>query len=168
MELDGVLRKGQLDVVKLIHGERVGKLGNLRVGCSATIFDPTRKRVLLTRRSDNGRWCLPGGGMDPGESAVEACAREVLEETGLVVRVGRLVGVYTTPNLLMEYADGNRIQPVALNFEAEPIGGELTVSDETTEYGYFSPEEMQTIDLMEHHYERITDALAGVEAAIVR
>ena len=153
---------------KLVYGERVGKLAKLGPGCSAIIYDSERTQVLLTRRSDNGRWCLPGGGMDPGESAAEACAREVLEETGLIVRVGRLVGVYTTPNLVVEYADGNRIQPVAFSFEAEAIGGELTLSDETTDYGYYSLDEMKQMDMMEHHLERIIDAHAGQEAAFVR
>ena len=152
----------------LKFGERIGRNGVLRPGASALIFDESRERILLTQREDNGRWCLPGGGMDPGESAPEACAREVLEETGLVVRVGRLVGVYTTPNLIVQYADGNRFQPVALNFEAEPIGGKLTLSNETTETGYFSMDEMKSIDVMEHHLERIKDALAETPAAIVR
>ena len=81
---------------------------------------------------------MPGGHMEPGESATEACAREVWEETGLKVRIGRLIGVYTNPHRIVEYADGNRYQIVALSFEAEPIGGELGISDETTECGYFS------------------------------
>ncbi len=155
-------------MTEVIRGDRIGKLGVLRVGCSATIFHPDKQRVLLTRRSDNGVWCLPGGGMDPGESAAEACAREVLEETGLVVNVGRLIGVYTSPDLLVEYADGNRIQPVALNFAAEPIGGVLGISDETTDVGYFSMDEMKSMDVWAHHIERINDAMAGAESAFVR
>ena len=155
-------------MTKVIRGDRIGKLGVLRVGCSATIFDDTGQRVLLTRRADNGVWCLPGGGMDAGESASEACAREVLEETGLVVAVGRLIGVYTTPDLIIEYADGHRIQPVSLNFAAETVGGELGLSDETTDVGYFSVEDMRTMDVWEHHRLRIDDALAGVNEAIVR
>ena len=71
----------------LRFGNRIGKQGVLRPGASALIFDQAREKVLLTRREDNGRWCLPGGGMDSGESAAEACAREVLEETGLQVLV---------------------------------------------------------------------------------
>ncbi len=66
----------------LRFGERIRKEGVLRPGASALIFDEAREGVLLTRREDNGRWCLPGGGMDPGESAAEACVREVLEEMG--------------------------------------------------------------------------------------
>ena len=68
-------------------GERVGREGVLRPGASGMIFDAARERILLTRREDNGRWCIPGGGMDAGESAEEACIRELLEETGLEVRV---------------------------------------------------------------------------------
>ena len=71
----------------LIRGERVGRQAKLRVGASAIIFGRARQNVLLTRRSDNGRWCLPGGGMDPGESVAETYIREVLEETGLEVEV---------------------------------------------------------------------------------
>ena len=95
-------------MAKQIYGDRIGKSAILTPSCAAVIFDPARQRVLLTRRSDNGQWCLPGGAMDPGESVAECCAREVLEETKLVVRVGKLVGVYSSPHFIMEYADGNR------------------------------------------------------------
>jgi hypothetical protein len=57
---------------------------------------------------------------------------------------------------------------VALNFETQVIGGKLGLSNETTEYGYFTPDEIKSMDLMEHHRERIADALAGQAAAFVR
>ena len=74
----------------LIYGDRIVKLAKLTPSSSAVIFDPTRTKLLLTRRTDNGQWCLPGGAMDLGESALECCPREALEETGLVVNVVRL------------------------------------------------------------------------------
>jgi len=146
------------------YGERLGSEGSIRVGCSAAIFDADG-RVLLTRRADNGQWCLPSGGMEPGESAMEACAREVIEETGLIVRVKRLVGIYSDPNQLVVYADGNKVQILAVHFEAEIVGGELGLSDETTDYGYFSRAEVDAMDLLGHHKERIIDTWAAqVEA----
>lgn len=154
--------------MEIIVGDRIGKLATLAVVCSAIIFDRTMGKVLLTRRSDNGRWCLPGGHMDPGESAAEACAREVKEETGLDVRIGRLIGVYSTPHRITKYADGNRYQAVVLSFEAYPVGGELHISDETTDYGYFDETEMQAIDLMETSRERIVDAFAGAGTVLIR
>ena len=152
---------------KLISGERVGKNAVLAPGASVIIFDEDRKEVLLTRRSDNGRWCLPGGGMEPGESASETGVREAQEETGLDVRVTKLVGVYTSPDIMIEYADGNRVQPVAFSFEAEIIGGVLGLSDETTEFGYFGIGELDRLDLMEHHHQRILDAAENREDPFV-
>ena len=152
----------------LIYGDRIGKLGRLVPACAPVIFNSTGEKVLLTRRTDNGQWCLPGGAMDPGESASECCAREVLEETGLVVSVGRLIGVYSTPHRITEYADGNRKQALDLVFEAVRISGELSVSDETTELGYFSPEQMKSMDVMELFHERVNDAFTRQGAAFLR
>jgi len=106
--------------------------------------------------------------MDPGESAEETCIREALEETGLQVKVTKLVGIYTSPNIMVEYADGGRVQPVSFSFEAEVIGGELSLSDETTEYGYFSVNELDAVDLLEHHRLRINDATQNRVAAFYR
>lgn len=152
----------------IIAGDRVGKEGRLSVGCVAAIFDEAQRRLLLTRRTDNARWCLPGGRMESGECAAECCAREVFEETGLEVRVGRLIGIYTSPNWLVAYADGNRYQVVSFCFEARLVGGELRLSDETLEYGYFSWQEIQQLDIIENHRERIADAFAGNPTTFVR
>src|SRR5258706_8079801 len=106
--------------------------------------------------------------MEAGESLAEACIREVWEETGLVVRIMRLVGVYSTPHRIVTYPDGNQWQIVSHNFEAEVVGGSLILSDETTEFGYFTPEEIASMDVMEHHREIIADALSRQAAAYIR
>lgn len=149
-------------------GDRIGRQGKLRVGASAVIFDKTREKVLVTRRTDNGRWCLPSGSVNPGESVEEACVREVWEETGLRVRVTRLVGVYSSPDMLVVYPDGNQWHLIDFSFEAEVIRGELRLSDETTEAGYYAINDLQEIDLMEPYHERIADALLGQEKAIIK
>ena len=87
-------------MAKLLRGTRIGRQGRLSPGCSALVFAADRERVLLTRRADNSRWCLPGGGMEPGESAAEACERELREETGLRGRVTWLIGIYCAGRLL--------------------------------------------------------------------
>jgi len=153
-------------MTQVLYGNRLGKEGELRLGCSATIFDSKREKVLLTQRTDNGRWCLPGGHAESGESVTEACEREVLEETGLKVRVTRLVGVYSNPDQLVIYPDGNKAFFVVLSFEAEIIEGELTLSDETTAYGYFSLQEMELMPMHGQHKDRVEDALLGGAALI--
>jgi ADP-ribose pyrophosphatase YjhB (NUDIX family) len=153
---------------EVLHGPRLGRQGRLRLGCSAVIFDEGRRKVLLTRRSDNGLWCLPGGAVDPGESVAEACQREVLEETGLKVRVLKLVGVYSDPDRLVVYPDGNKVHIIGLSFEAQVTGGRLGLSDETSQAGYYDLVEMRSLSIMGQHQQRIEDALAGAAEAFIR
>ncbi len=152
-------------MTQILYGDRLGREGKIRLGCSAAIFNDEGK-VLLTRRLDNGQWCLPSGGMDAGESPSETAVREVLEETGLHVRVTRLVGVYSDPNQLVMYVDGNKVQIVAIHFLAEVIGGTLGLSDETSDFGYFSLKEMEGMEMLGHHKKRIEDTLAGKVEAV--
>ena len=67
-----------------------------RTAACGIVFDP-RGNLLLHRRADNGRWALPGGAIETGETAAEAVVREVGEETGYVIEVLRIVGVYSDP-----------------------------------------------------------------------
>jgi ADP-ribose pyrophosphatase YjhB (NUDIX family) len=142
----------------------------LRLSVSAVVWrDAGRAELLLMRRSDNGHWGLPGGYVEPGESVTEATAREVFEETGVKVQLGRLIGVYSDPQRqVLEYPDGNRIQAVNLCFEAVAVGqGEPTTPEETLETGYFStgglPEPFVPI-----HGVRVDDALATEGSVAVR
>jgi 8-oxo-dGTP pyrophosphatase MutT (NUDIX family) len=153
-------------MTQILYGPRLGKEGQLRVGCSAVIFDKKREKVLLTQRKDNGRWCLPGGHMESGESAAEACEREVWEETGLKVHATHLLGVYSNPDQLVIYKDGNKAFFVVLNFEVQALEGELGLSDETTAFGWFSLEEMETMPIHANHKIRVEDALLGGDAVM--
>jgi len=155
-------------MTQVLYGERLGKEGQLRFGCSAVIFNADRTKALLTRRTDNGLWCIPGGGMESGESAAEACIREVWEETGLHVEVKRLIGVYSNPNQLIVYPDGNKAHIIVMNFEVEVIGGELGLSNETTEAGFFSVQEMDAMPMHGKHKERVEDALLGLTEALIK
>jgi len=154
-------------MTKVLYGPRLGKEGKIRLGCSAAILDKDG-RVLLTRRTDNGQWCLPGGRMESGESAAEACEREVFEETGLNVRVKRLVGVYSHPDQLVIYPDGHKAHIVALHFEAEITGGELGLSNETTDFGYFTVEEIEGLEMLGRHKERIIDTMANQSETFIK
>lgn len=155
-------------MTKVIRGERIGKNGRIRLGCSATIFNESREKVLLTKRTDNGLWCLPGGGVDPGESVEETVIREVREETGLTVRVLRLIGVYSDPNWLVVYNERDAAQIVALNFEVVITVGEPGLSNETSDWGYYSLEEIDKLDMLLNHTTRIRDAFTTQREAFVR
>lgn len=153
---------------QLIFGNRIGKNLPLLVGSSAQIYDSTGRKILLTKRGDNGRWCLPGGQLDSGESVSETCAREVLEETGLVVEVGHLIAVYSSPDMVLSYNDEHKFQVISFHFEVNVIGGKLGLSNETTDVGYFSLDDIENMDVMEHHQQRIDDAVLRKRETIVR
>lgn len=155
-------------MANIIFGNRVGKQGRLRLGCSVAIFGTERESILLMRREDNGQWCLPSGGMDPGESAAETAVREVIEETGLEVQVTTLIGVYSSPHELVTYADGNAFQIVSLLFGAVVVGGALTTSSEATELRFVDKAELETLPIMENHLVRIADAFQFEQAAFIR
>jgi len=152
----------------VLYGNRISKGAELRIGSCAVIFDETRTKVLLTKRADNGLWCLPGGKMDSGESIEECCTREVFEETGLQVRTKRLVGVYSNRDQLVIYPDGNKVQIAVLSFEVEIIGGELGLSDETSDFGFFTMTEIESMPMHGRHKERVEDALSNQITPIFR
>jgi ADP-ribose pyrophosphatase YjhB (NUDIX family) len=153
---------------RVIYGDRIGRQGRLRVGVSAVIFNRARDKILLTQRTDNGLWCLPSGGMAPGESAAETCVREVQEETALAVEVTRLIGIYTSPNWLIEYSNGSRAQAVAMCFECEIVGGDEEAGDEVKDLGYFNAQEIEKLELMASHRQRIRDAFEDQNEAFIR
>ena len=81
-------------------------------------------RMLLVRRCDTGDWELPGGHVDPGESASDAAVRETAEESGITVEVTGLAGIYTDPgHVIADPRAGLVRQPFAVCFHARPLSG---------------------------------------------
>ena len=89
----------------------------------AAVHDITG-RMLLVRRCDTGDWELPGGHVDPGESASDAAVRETAEESGITVEVTGLVGIYTDPGYVIADPRAGLVrQPFAVCFHARPLYG---------------------------------------------
>ena len=138
-----------------------------RSAACAVVFDG-QGRILLHKRSDNGRWALPGGAIERDESAHEAIVREVKEETGYDVQVVRLIGFYSDPqHTSIRYPDGNVVQYTAVSFECRVIGGAFTDNDESTAAQFFAPEQLPE-PFSTNHVVRVADALARQEAAFFR
>lgn len=100
--------------------------------CACVLIED-QGRVLLARRSggrpEAGRWNLPGGFVDRGETVEAAARREVLEEVGLEVEIGGLVGVFSYPD-----------DPVvAIVYAARVKAGRLVSGAETDQVAWFSP-----------------------------
>jgi 8-oxo-dGTP pyrophosphatase MutT (NUDIX family) len=118
--------------------------------------------VLMIQRSDNGNWAVPGGAIDLGESMVQAAVRETLEETGIECRVTGIVGIYTDPRHVILYtSNGEARQEFSILLTAEPVGGELATSDESSEVRWVPRDELAGFQLDRSMRMRIEHYLAG-------
>ncbi|GAB7192142.1 NUDIX domain-containing protein [Kineococcus sp. NUM-3379] len=132
---------------------------------SAVIVDEDG-RILLHRRRDNGKWALPGGKMELGESLGDCAVREVREETGLDVELTGIVGIYSDPKHVFAYDNGEVRQEFSICFSGRVTGGELTASDESHEVAWFTPAEVEELPMVDSIRARILDHLSGAVPAI--
>ena len=115
--------------------------------------------LLLVREAMDGRWTLPGGWADVGETPSLAVEREVLEETGLAVHANRLVGVYDANRLPGELP---LYHAYKLLFLCEPGEGDLKTSEETTEVAFFLIDELpSSLSIYRTTPRHIQDAIAA-------
>ncbi|WUI02128.1 NUDIX domain-containing protein [Spirillospora sp. NBC_00431] len=131
---------------------------------SALVRDE-RGRVLLLRRPDNDLWTIPTGGLKKGETIRECAVRECREETGVEIETGDLVGVFTTPDHVVEYIKGGQVdevrQPVNVCLHARPVGGELTTTDEASAVRWVEPGDLGGYDIHPALRRRIEHGLSG-------
>jgi 8-oxo-dGTP pyrophosphatase MutT (NUDIX family) len=91
---------------------------------SALVYDDIG-RLLLVRQRDGDAWSTPGGAIEFDESPADAVVRETWEETGLLVSVTRLFGVYGGANFVVHYENGDEAQYVMVAFECAIRSGRL-------------------------------------------
>jgi 8-oxo-dGTP diphosphatase len=108
----------------------------------AIIKDPGGRLLLVKRGHDPeaGRWSLPGGRVEPGESDQQAVTREIREETGLEVRCDQLVGSVMRPwsaDAVLEISD----------YAATVTGGRLGAGDDAAGVRWVSPAELGRLPL---------------------
>ncbi len=111
-------------------------------------------RLLLIQRGRppfQGHWGLPGGFCEWGETTETCCAREALEETGLTVEVGRLLGVYSRPDR------DPRGHNVTVLYECAAVAGETTGGDDAADARWFAPREIARLPLAFDHGEIIAE-----------
>jgi 8-oxo-dGTP pyrophosphatase MutT (NUDIX family) len=139
---------------------------NSLVAAASAVVSDEYGRILLQKRTDNALWALPGGGMELGESLSDAVIREVREETGLTIEPLYVIGVYTDPGHVFAYDNGEVRQEYSVCIACTPAGGSLAVSDESTDVGWFTSDEIDALAMHERIRVRITDFLAGARGAV--
>jgi ADP-ribose pyrophosphatase len=101
-------------------------------------------KVLLVKRAaapSRGLWAIPGGSLELGESLQSGAEREILEETGILIKAG--APVYTFD--FLEYDDHKRLQYhfVIVDMEAEYVGGDVRAADDALDARWLSPDDLR-------------------------
>jgi 8-oxo-dGTP diphosphatase len=109
------------------------------------IVENEQEQVLLVK-TQHGGWVFPGGQVEVGENLMEALIREIKEESGIDVVVSHLIGVYSNTGI-HKWHDGVTDVPtkVMLDFMCKPVGGELCISEETSESRWFEKDKVLDI-----------------------
>jgi len=125
-----------------------------RVDCVGGIVTGPDGRLLLIQRGkepSRGCWSVPGGRVEWDETLIEAVAREVLEETGVSVDVGDLVGTVER-----DAPDGSVY--VIYDFTCTPVGSlEAVAGDDADDDGWFTSEEVRALDCSPGLVEALVD-----------
>lgn len=114
------------------------------IPCAGGVVLDADGRLLLVRRGTPpavGAWTVPGGRCEPDEPPEVACVREVLEETGLAVRVTSWVG-------RVERAAPAGGTYVIDDYACAVVGGTLVAGDDAADAGWFSPAELAGLTLV--------------------
>ena len=119
----------------------VGHRPLLMVGATVLVLDKDN-RLLLLKRSDNKYWGPPGGAIELGETVEETARREVFEETGLKIVDSSLFKVFSGKEQYYRYPNGDEVYIVAIVYICKEFSGEIQLSSEHTEWGWFALSEL--------------------------
>jgi ADP-ribose pyrophosphatase YjhB (NUDIX family) len=116
------------------------------VGVGGVIVDQGRV-VLIRRRFEPlaGQWSLPGGAVDVGETLVECVAREMLEETGLIVEVGPVIEVFD--RIIRDPEGRVQFHYVLVDYVCRPIGGVLAAASDVADALWAEPADLASLHL---------------------
>lgn len=118
-----------------------------------------RRELLMLHRRDNGKWTMPGGTMEFGESLADCALREVREESGLAVTIRDMIGTYTDPDIRVAYSDGEVRQEFTVLYYGETTDFSVTLDEESSQFRWVPLEEVLSLPLADSQRRRLQDVM---------
>lgn len=142
------------------HSPDAPKPNSLVPACGVLAVND-RGEVLLQRRRDTGQWALPMGKQELGETVTECAIRETEEETGVLVEVTGILGVFSDPAHIVAYTDGEIRQEYEVTLLARPVSGRPAANDEASDVRWVTPGELDGLDIHDTMRRQLGHWLSG-------
>ena len=140
------------------HDNNAPSANSIHPAAAAAIINE-RQEILMLKRADNGKWTMPGGTMEFGESLLQCAVREVEEETGLKICLSDVIGTYTDPDIRIAYSDGEVRQEFTVLYKGECVSGNISLDEESTAWRWIPLNEVSLLPMADSQRKRIEDVV---------
>lgn len=137
------------------HQSNAPKPNSIRPASAVAIVNDNK--ILMLQRNDNGKWTLPGGTLDFGESLPSCAIREIREETGMNVSLVDIIGTYTDPSILIEYSDGEVRQEFTVVYYGISSDTQVTIDEESRGFSWIDLDRTDNVDMADSQRRRLND-----------
>ncbi|MGE4050190.1 MAG: NUDIX domain-containing protein [Piscinibacter sp.] len=159
--------RGRLRVERLDLLAAEAPSANSLVPATAAAIIDDQQRLLMILRRDSGKWAMPGGTMQMGDSLASCIRREVLEETSIEVSIEGIIGTYSDPETRIVYSDGEVRREFSILFHCRPSGARVSLDDESTDAQWVALDSVLQLPMAASQRRRIEDVLAFVRNGAV-
>ena len=136
---------------------------SIRPAAAAAILN-SRQEILLLCRRDSGKWTMPGGTLEYGESLTDCALREVREECGLNVVIRDIIGTYTDPDIRIAYSDGEVRQEFTIVYYAVIADGSIELDEESSGWQWVPLKDVQALPLADSQRKRLEDVAEYIKS----
>lgn len=163
IEITSLLNKWLQSKVKTIRSDFTNETNapfanSIKPAVAVAIINE-QKEILLLKRSDSGKWTMPGGTLDFGEDLITCAIREVKEEIGYKVKITDIIGTYTNPNTVIAYSDGEVRQEFTILYKGEIKSGQPVIDSESTAYQWINLDQAKELPMANSQKQRIEDVI---------
>lgn len=138
------------------HDPSAPLANSIRPAASAVIVND-KNQILLLHRRDNNKWAIPGGTLEYNESIEQCLIREIKEETNLDIEIIKVFKIYSDPEAIIAYLDGEIRREFNVVYLAKVLSNEVIIDEESSQFSWIDIEQVHLMPLSLSQKRRILD-----------